>query len=123
MFAKFYLTTRSLGDAMDPQLQAKLLYCTMADVMLLSTKHSLSLREAVILLLVFHLDGSCRVKLMCNTLEIPHNTASTHIRRLIQKGFAIRTMCKQDARSHIITLTSKGKNLAKKFTDAVQDYF
>ncbi|PHA01894.1 MarR family transcriptional regulator [Bacillus pseudomycoides] len=42
-------------------------------------------------------------------LHLSHNTASEHIKRLIQKGFVIKERSKQDERVVIVKLTETGQ--------------
>lgn len=49
-------------------------------------------------------------------LGLSHNTASEHVKRLIQKGFVIKERNKQDERVVNLALTTEGKEVLTKHT-------
>ncbi|MEY8346803.1 MarR family transcriptional regulator [Bacillus cereus] len=53
---------------------------------------------------------------VASELGLSHNTASEHVKRLIQKGFVIKERNKQDERVVNLALTTEGKEALAKHT-------
>jgi len=54
-------------------------------------------------------------------LDVSHNTASEHIKRLIQKGYVTKQRSNQDERKVIVLLTEEGSNVLIRHTQLDQE--
>jgi MarR family transcriptional regulator, organic hydroperoxide resistance regulator len=54
---------------------------------------------------------------VANRANISHNTASEHVKRLIQKGYLLKSRSKDDERIVFLTLTEEGVKTIKENTE------
>ncbi|GEN46176.1 MarR family winged helix-turn-helix transcriptional regulator [Alkalibacillus haloalkaliphilus] len=77
---------------------------------LLHYKHQENLSHQVIRLLQ-HIKkiGNCSVSELAELLDVTHNTASEHIKRLTSKGLVVKKRSSNDERRVVISLTDNGE--------------
>ncbi|MBO1578540.1 MarR family winged helix-turn-helix transcriptional regulator [Bacillus sp. XF8] len=72
--------------------------------------------QAVRILQIISREEETTIGKLASELTLSHNTASEHIKRLIQKGFVMKERNKQDERVVNLTLTTEGKKALAKHT-------
>ncbi|MDM5154278.1 MarR family transcriptional regulator [Bacillus sp. DX1.1] len=72
--------------------------------------------QAVRILQIISRKKAATIGNVASELNLSHNTASEHIKRLIQKGFILKERNKQDERVVNVTLTVAGRNTLAKHT-------
>ncbi|MBY0595333.1 MarR family winged helix-turn-helix transcriptional regulator [Bacillus bingmayongensis] len=72
--------------------------------------------QAVRILQIISREEETTIGMLASELTLSHNTASEHIKRLIQKGFVMKERNKQDERVVNLTLTTEGKKALAKHT-------
>ena len=84
--------------------------------------YGLSSIQAVIILDVYHHPEERRVTDICKRLHKSTNTISPLINRLIQKGYLMKKVSKDDARSMQVYLTDKTKEMVDNILVDISDY-
>ncbi len=84
--------------------------------------YGLSSIQAVIILDVYHHPEERRVTDICKRLHKSTNTISPLINRLIQKGYLMKKVSKDDARSMKVYLTDKTKEMVDNILVDISDY-
>ncbi|CAH0344725.1 MarR family transcriptional regulator [Bacillus sp. CECT 9360] len=64
-----------------------------------------------------HKNQYVTVQILADTMGISHNTASEHIKRLLQKGYVRKYKQEGDKRIVYIELTAEGKSVLEKNTE------
>ncbi|CAI8744014.1 MULTISPECIES: MarR family winged helix-turn-helix transcriptional regulator [Bacillus] len=72
--------------------------------------------QAIRILQIISRETETTIGKVASELGLSHNTASEHVKRLIQKGFVIKERNKQDERVVNLTLTTEGKEALTKHT-------
>ncbi|MBC6974108.1 MarR family transcriptional regulator [Bacillus sp. Xin] len=72
--------------------------------------------QAIRILQIISRETETKIGKVASELGLSHNTASEHVKRLIQKGFVIKERNKQDERVVNLTLTTEGKEALAKHT-------
>ncbi|WP_410982054.1 MarR family winged helix-turn-helix transcriptional regulator [Bacillus cereus] len=72
--------------------------------------------QAIRILQIISRETGTKIGKVASELGLSHNTASEHVKRLIQKGFVIKERNKQDERVVNLTLTTEGKEALAKHT-------
>ncbi|UJW56292.1 winged helix-turn-helix transcriptional regulator [Bacillus sp. A116_S68] len=67
--------------------------------------------QAVRILQHIQKSSNTGIKDVAYYLAISHNTASEHVKRLIDKGYIIKTKATEDERKVILQLTTRGENI------------
>jgi len=72
--------------------------------------------QAIRILQIISRETETTIGKVASELGLSHNTASEHVKRLIQKRFVIKERNKQDERVVNLTLTTEGKEALTKHT-------
>ena len=72
--------------------------------------------QAIRILQIISRETETTIGKIASELGLSHNTASEHVKRLIQKGFVIKERNKQDERVVNLALTTEGKEALAKHT-------
>ncbi|MGG0299914.1 MarR family transcriptional regulator [Bacillus albus] len=72
--------------------------------------------QAIRILQLISREKDITIGKVANELSLSHNTASEHVKRLIQKGFIMKERNKQDERVVNLTLTKVGIEVLEKHT-------
>ncbi|EEL51294.1 MULTISPECIES: MarR family winged helix-turn-helix transcriptional regulator [Bacillus cereus group] len=72
--------------------------------------------QAIRILQIISRETETTIGNIASELGLSHNTASEHVKRLIQKGFVIKERNKQDERVVNLALTTEGKEALAKHT-------
>ncbi|PQZ59420.1 MULTISPECIES: MarR family winged helix-turn-helix transcriptional regulator [Bacillus] len=72
--------------------------------------------QAIRILQIISREKDITIGKVASELGLSHNTASEHVKRLIQKGFIIKERNKQDERVVNLTLTTEGIEALEKHT-------
>ncbi|MCI0764130.1 MarR family transcriptional regulator [Bacillus sp. TL12] len=72
--------------------------------------------QAIRILQIISRETETKIGKVASELGLSHNTASEHVKRLIQKGFVIKERNIQDERVVNLTLTTEGKEALAKHT-------
>ncbi|PFE06223.1 transcriptional regulator [Bacillus cereus] len=72
--------------------------------------------QAIRILQIISRETETTIGKVASELGLSHNTASEHVKRLIQKGFVIKERNKRDERVVNLALTTEGKEALAKHT-------
>lgn len=72
--------------------------------------------QAIRILQIISREKETTIGKVASELGLSHNTASEHVKRLIQKGFVMKERNKQDERVVNLTLTTEGDQALTKHT-------
>ncbi|EOQ11509.1 MarR family transcriptional regulator [Bacillus cereus VDM021] len=72
--------------------------------------------QAIRILQIISRETETTIGKVASELGLSHNTASEHVKRLIQKGFVIKERNKQDERVVNLALTTEGKKALARHT-------
>ncbi|KFM98869.1 MarR family transcriptional regulator [Bacillus clarus] len=72
--------------------------------------------QAIRILQIISREKDATIGKLASELYLSHNTASEHVKRLIQKGFIMKERNKQDERVVNLTLTKEGIQILEKHT-------
>ncbi|WJE54266.1 MarR family transcriptional regulator [Bacillus cereus] len=72
--------------------------------------------QAIRIMQIISRETETTIGKVASELGLSHNTASEHVKRLIQRGFVIKERNKQDERVVNLTLTAEGKEMLTKHT-------
>lgn len=72
--------------------------------------------QAIRILQIISRETETTIGKVASELDLSHNTASEHVKRLIQKGFVIKERNKRDERVVNLALTTEGKEALAKHT-------
>lgn len=72
--------------------------------------------QAIRILQIISREKDITIGKVATELTLSHNTASEHVKRLIQKGFIMKERNKQDERVVNLTLTKEGIEVLEKHT-------
>jgi DNA-binding MarR family transcriptional regulator len=67
--------------------------------------------QAIRILQVIQKESSVGIKEIANAIQVSHNTASEHIKRLIEKKYLYKTRSIEDERKVILKLTDLGSDI------------
>ena len=84
--------------------------------------YGISSIQAIILLDIYHHPEERKVTDICKRLHKSTNTISPLINRLIQKGYLMKKVSKDDARSMQVYLTDKTKEMVDNILVDISDY-
>ncbi|MFP7170911.1 MarR family transcriptional regulator [Terribacillus sp. 7520-G] len=73
--------------------------------------------QAVRILQTIRLEKEVHVSRIAETLGVSHNTASEHVKRLIQKGYIKKQRREADERKVYLQLTKQGETSVKQHTE------
>lgn len=72
--------------------------------------------QAIRMLQIISREKEMTIGNIASQLNLSHNTASEHVKRLIQKGFITKERSKQDERVVNVTVTTEGRHALAKHT-------
>ncbi|GGE29976.1 MarR family transcriptional regulator [Pullulanibacillus camelliae] len=75
------------------------------------THHEKITHQSIRIMQVIEKENEVGIKVIAKAIQVSHNTASEHIKRLIEKGYVFKSRSTKDERKVILRLTDLGSDV------------